>query len=84
MTALVALLALVATNLATLAVGRELLRRRDREAERQAHNYERERAQLLDRIMYMARMPWSPPAFEEPAEPYSEQEFMYPESELIT
>lgn len=84
MAAIVAIVAVSVVAIAITLVARELLRRRDRELERVLHSFERERTQLLDRIMYMARQPWGePPVYAEPDWSVPQEEFSYPEVELL-
>lgn len=83
MAAIIAIVALAVITIGNALVTRELLRRRDRELERVLHGFERERTQLLDRIMYMARQPWGEPPREETEWFPPIEEYAYPEVELI-
>lgn len=77
-------IAIVAISLVYALICGELLRRRDRELERVIAAAARERAELLDRLMYMARTPWNSPAPEPEYEtPYIGPEFVYPETGLV-
>lgn len=53
-----------------------LLRQRERQWERREQAWERERKQLLDRVMYLSDRPWEPP-------PPGPEPFQFNEPQLI-
>ena len=84
MTAVLALLlvGILAGGLVLLMT--EALKRAQRQNERERMHWERERTELLNRIMYLSDRPWSPPPVEESySPPYEEEQLWYPERELI-
>lgn len=63
-------------------VSRKMYERREREHERERQNWERERTELLNRIMLMAGQPWEVPpmdlAPERPEIPFLDPTESYP------
>ncbi len=77
MISVIALLTVAVIAVGITGAAFSLLRSRERSWERRERAWDTERADLLNRVMYLAQKPWQgPPEIEEPPPPL-EEDFFY-------